>query len=97
MGTSRMATGPGLQGALWERGSEGLVSQERGSWVKTQRLAEPFLPSLPSHPGRPSPGKGATLGLLWDSENQALACRQPMSLGNALHDLRPSASPPVLS
>lgn len=92
-----MAAGPKLQGALRERGSEGLVSQERGSKGEDQRLAEPFLPSLPSHPGCPSPGKGATLGPLWDSGNQALACRQPMTLGNALHDLRPSASPPVLS
>ena len=38
-----------------------------------------------------------TLGPLPNSRSQALACLQPMPLGGALCDLRPSVSPAVLS
>lgn len=51
-----------------------------------------FMRTMP-----PTLGKTPCPGPLSDGRNQALACLQPMSLGNALRDLRPLASPPVPS
>lgn len=65
-------------------------------------LIHPYLPILEPQQDcvtkvtLPDPRKGVALGPLSDSRGQASARLQPMSLGDALHDLRPLARPPVL-